>query len=333
MSNKENNNTEETWVSFISGESEMNPEPLIQENEAFRKLEKTWELTGLSYSYRNSDTDNAWSKLQGEMDAEPRIITLKRYSFLRYAAIFLALMALGSITFLTIRRTNHISDQVAYLGPKMISVQTLANPAELTTVVLPDGSTVKMNASSTLEYPEKFTAVNRTVKLSGEGFFDVIHDTAHPFVVQVKNMEIEDVGTSFNISAYPGKEKIEVNVTTGSVLLRDKEKKEEALLVAGTHGKMLTKNGRIEVFNELSPNYISWITKELSFHHTPLSTVFEELENIYHIKITFTDPEIADISYTANFEKFQIGDIVNVIAATHHLSVSTDADGFVFALK
>ena len=78
---------------------------------------------------------------------------------------------------------------------------------------------------------------------------------------------------------------------------------------------------------------MAWITRELTFHHTPLSTVFEELENIYHVKIEIADPKIAGISYTANFEKFQIEDIVNVIAKTHHLSVMKQADGFLFASK
>lgn len=333
MSIEENNNTEEKWVSFITGESDMIPDPSDPEDEGFRGLEKTWELTGLAYSYQNSDTDKSWSKLNEEIVAAPRVIPVKRFSYLQYAAIFLAFVALGSVTFMLTRSTDKISDQIAAVVPEMVQVQTMANPAEVTTVVLPDGSTVKMNASSKLQYPRQFTALNRTVILSGEAFFEVIHDTAHPFIVEANNMEIMDVGTSFNISAYPGKEKIEVNVTTGSVKLIDKKNNDEALLVAGTHGKRLTKNGRIEVFNELSPNYLAWITKELSFHHTPLSTVFEELENIYHVSITFTDPKIANISYTANFEKFQLGDIVNVIAATHHLSVKKDADGFVFAME
>lgn len=333
MSIEENKETEEKWVSYIAGESEMVPDPSIPEDEALMELEKTWKLTGIAYSYQNSDPDKAWSKISAEIYAAPNVITIKRFSFLRYAAIFLTLVALGSVTFLLTRNPDKISVQIASKAPEMIQIQTIANPAEFTTIVLPDGSTVKMNASSTLQYPEQFTAANRTVTLSGEAFFDVIHDSERPFVVEVNNFEIVDVGTTFNISAYPGKEKVEVNVSTGSVILRDKNNKEEALLVAGTHGKRMTKNGKIEISNGLAPNYISWITRELSFRHTPLSTVFEELENIYHVNITFTDPKIADISYTANFEKFQIGDIVNVIAATHHLSVTKDADGFVFAME
>jgi ferric-dicitrate binding protein FerR (iron transport regulator) len=95
----------------------------------------------------------------------------------------------------------------------------------------------------------------------------------------------------------------------------------------------LTKNGSIKANNRLTPNYLSWITREVSFHHTPLATVFEELENVYHVRIEFNDPAIANIPYTANFEKFQLEDIVNIIAKTHHLAITKVADGFVFALK
>ena len=124
-----------------------------------------------------------------------------------------------------------------------------------------------------------------------------------------------------------------MNVTTGSVKFRKKDLKEEAILVAGSKGTCLNQSGKIEISNALTPNYLSWITKAVTFHRTPLSTVFEDLENIYHVRIEYTDPRIATIPYTANFEKFQLDDIVTVIAKTHHLSVSKQANGFVFALK
>ncbi len=190
---------------------------------------------------------------------------------------------------------------------------------------------VKMNASSILQYPKQFSTADRRVKLSGEAYFEVIHDASRPFVVELDHAIVEDLGTSFNISAYPGRGQVEVNVTSGSVRIQNKNQKEEAILPAGSNGKILRENGEILVSNKLSPNYLSWITKEISFHHTPLSTVFAELENIYHVRIEFSDPKIANIPYTANFEKFQLEDIVNVIAKTHHLSVTKRANGFVFA--
>lgn len=329
----ENNKIEERFVSYLAGESDINDEKGFPVNDEFRELEKTWDLAGSAYSYRNSDPDLAWSKLNEALSTEAKIVPIKRFNLLRYAAIFVALLALGSITFMLTNRPAKNIEELAALPPEMKTVQTVANPSELTTVILPDGTTVKMNASSTLQYPTQFATGSRKVKLSGEAYFEVVHDAANPFILELNNMEVEDLGTSFMISAYPGKAGVEVNVTSGSVRLRDKNQKEEALLVAGWSGKYRFENDKIEVANSLDANYLSWITKEVSFHHTPLSTVFEELENVYHVRITFNDPEIAKIPYTANFEKFDLGDIVKIIAQTHHLTVKKEGDGYVFALK
>jgi len=330
----EDNKIEERFVSFLAGESAINDEKGFPVNDDFRELEKTWDLAGSAYCYRNSDPDMAWSKLNEVLSADAKIVPLKRFNLLRYAAIFVALVALGSITFLlTSRPVKNIEELTALITPEMKTVETVARPFELTTVVLPDGTTVKMNANSTLQYPAQFTAGSRKVKLSGEAYFEVVHDASNPFIVELSNMEVEDLGTSFMISAYPGKAGVEVNVTSGSVRLREKNQKEEALLEAGWSGKYRSENGKIEVNNGLDTNYLSWITKKVSFHHTPLSAVFEELENVYHVRIAFTDPSIADIPYTANFEKFDLGDIVKIIAQTHHLTVKKEGDGFVFAPK
>ena len=329
----EHKKTEEELVAYITGEPGMKPEPEIVKDVTYRGLEQAWELTGTAYSYRNSNPDRAWQKLSKEIGAKTKVISKKRFFYLRYAAIFITLVALGAITLLLTRNQINTPEQLIAASPEMKHVQTGSNPASFTTVRLPDGSTVKMNANSTLQYPEQFASASRNVKLSGEAYFEVIHDASHPFVVEINDILVEDLGTSFNISAYPGKKQIEVNVTTGSVRLRDKNQKEGTILAEGSSGKLLTGNGQIIISNELSPNFLSWITKEVTFHHTPLSTVFEELENIYHVRIEFTDPKIANISYTANFAKFQLEDIVNVIAKTHHLSVSKQADGYVFEPK
>jgi len=330
----EDNKIEDRFVSYLAGEPDINDEKGFPANDEFRELEKTWDLAGSAYSYRNSDPDLAWSKLNNMLSADAKIVPLKRFNLLRYAAIFVGLVALGSITFmLTNRPSKNIKELSALAVAEMKTIQTIANPSQITSIVLPDGTTVKMNANSTLQYPAQFSAGTRKVMLSGEAYFEVVHDASNPFIVELNNMEVEDLGTSFMISAYPGKAGVEVNVTSGSVRIREKKQKEEALLVAGWSGKYNSEIGKIEVVNKLDTNYLSWITKTVSFHHTPLSAVFEELENVYHVSITFTDPGIANIPYTANFEKFDLGDIVKIIAQTHHLSVKKEGDGFVFAPK
>jgi ferric-dicitrate binding protein FerR (iron transport regulator) len=332
---EENKNIEDAWVAWITGESDLKPESGITESEAFRELERTWELAGTAYAHQNSNPDKAWSRIGEAIIPETKVVKLKRFNYLRYAAVFVALFALGSVTFLLTRSQHTIGELLVANRPasKTMTIQTVSKPALVTTVLLPDGSSVKINAHSTLKYPEKFTGGKRRVELSGEAFFDVIHDEANPFVVEINNISVEDIGTSFNISAYPAKDKVEVNVTSGSVRLVANNGNESTVISAGSNAKFLKENGKILVSGQLTPNYLAWITQELTFRHTPLSTVFDELENIYHVRIEIADPKIANISYTANFEKFQIEDIVNIIAKTHHLSVTKQADGFVFASK
>lgn len=330
---EEDKKIEESFVSFLVGESDSNSESDDADKMSLAELEKTWTLTGTAHSFRNSDTDKAWSKLSDELRVDPVIIPIKRINFLRYAAVIVALVALASITFMLTQKPKVESNNLVAAAPEMKIIQTVTNPLEATTVLLPDGSIVKMNAGSKLEYPSQFSVENRKVRLSGEAYFEVIHNASQPFVVELNGIEVEDLGTSFNISAYPGKEKVEVNVTSGSVRLRELNIKKEAVLVAGWNAKCVKGYGSIEVSKELSPNYLSWLTREVTFHHTPLSMVFESLENIYHIKIEYSNQEIANIPYTANFEKFEIEDIVNVIAKTHHLKVTREADRIIFALK
>jgi transmembrane sensor len=330
---EQNKNIEEAWVAWMAGESDLKPDTGITDLEAFSELEQTWDLAGTAYAHKNSNPDKGWSLVSEKLNGEPRVTKLRRFNILRYAAIFVVLISLGTVTYLLTRSHKANEQLLVSAGPVVKTIQTASKPTIFTTVILPDGSSVKINAHTTLKYPGKFTGDKRIVELSGEAFFDVVHDAAHPFVVEINNISVEDIGTSFNISAYPAKDKVEVNVTSGSVRLVDNAGKKSEIITAGSNGKFLKENGKILLSDKLSPNYLAWITKELTFRHTPLSTVFDELENIYHVRIEIADPKIANISYTANFEKFQLEDIVNIIAQTHHLSVVKQADGFVFASK
>ena len=85
------------------------------------------------------------------------------------------------------------------------------------TITLADGSVVKLNAESSITFPEFFTNENRIVTLTGEAFFDVKRDPSRPFIVQSENLSTKVLGTSFNINSYPENEEIKVTLATGKV--------------------------------------------------------------------------------------------------------------------
>lgn len=84
-------------------------------------------------------------------------------------------------------------------------------------VVLADGSKVWLNAASSLRFPVSFVGDKRTVTLSGEGYFEVAHNADKPFVVAANGMEVEVLGTHFNINAYPDEAAMKTTLLEGSV--------------------------------------------------------------------------------------------------------------------
>jgi transmembrane sensor len=97
-----------------------------------------------------------------------------------------------------------------------ITIKTGTN--DIKQVTLPDSSVVWVNSASVLQVPATFQGHQREVKLlEGEAFFDVKHDKVHPFVVHVKQLNVQVLGTSFNVQAYKGLNSIGVAVATGKV--------------------------------------------------------------------------------------------------------------------
>ncbi|SDD03577.1 FecR family protein [Niabella drilacis] len=88
-----------------------------------------------------------------------------------------------------------------------------------TSMKLPDGSQVWLNAGSELSYDKDFGKVNREVHLSGEAYFDVTHDAEHPFIVHTNSFNIRVLGTAFNVKAYTSDKESEATLVRGSIEL------------------------------------------------------------------------------------------------------------------
>lgn len=84
-------------------------------------------------------------------------------------------------------------------------------------MVLSDGSKAWLNAGSSLEYPVVFTGSERAVKITGEVYFEIASQPAAPFKVQVNNMEVQVLGTSFNVNAYDDEAAISTTLVSGAV--------------------------------------------------------------------------------------------------------------------
>ncbi len=154
-------------------------------------------------------------------------------------------------------------------------------------LLLPDGTTVLLNAGSHFSYPDKFMGEERQVKLNGEGFFSVAKDKSHPFVVSSRDLDIKVLGTVFNVKTYEEDELVSVAVRSGKVQVDT-----DGISSRLTSGEQITLNHRTKDYQKktVEANSISsWRKGGLFFNETPIADVVRELNRIYNCKVRFEE--------------------------------------------
>ena len=147
---------------------------------------------------------------------------------------------------------------------------------------LPDGTRVWLNSATTLQFPPTFSnLVNRTVELSGEAYFEVSKDAAHPFIVKTDHQHIQVLGTHFNVNAYSDERNEKTVLLEGRVQINN-----HAVLVPGQQSRVEA-DGRIKIETADTDNAIAWKNGFFSFKDAPLDVVMRQLSRWYNIDIVY----------------------------------------------
>lgn len=159
--------------------------------------------------------------------------------------------------------------------------------------------------------------------LEGEAFFTVAHDAAHPFIVTGGDVNIKVLGTEFNVRTNAGNNSVSVVLEKGkvSVYLKGEENK-NVLLTPGEQALVDINTGKIETSVNTDPNYKAWITRELVFNNSSLSTVAETLQRVYGKEIRLAGRDMTDCLLTATFKDQPLSEVLEVISATLGTSVT-----------
>ncbi|WP_289663576.1 FecR family protein [Flavobacterium panacagri] len=170
-------------------------------------------------------------------------------------------------------------------------------------IKLSDGTSVSMNAGSSLKYPVQFIkGHNREVVLEGEAFFDVAKDKTHPFIVKTRGVDVKVLGTKFNVSSYKEDQDINTVLVEGSVSLSDKNNK-KAMLEPGEKGSWNKEETEIAVEKVDTRFYTEWINGEIVFRKTAFKDIVIKLERTYNVKIENNRQDILDKKFNASFNK------------------------------
>ncbi|MGI4887333.1 MAG: FecR family protein [Janthinobacterium lividum] len=205
-------------------------------------------------------------------------------------------------------------------------------------VRLPDGSFVALQPTSRLRYRPGFAGGQRTVYLSGEAFFRVAHDAAHPFRVLTADLETRVLGTSFTVRAYPQQAETVVQVRTGRVrvqLLRPVSAASAVVPAQAAGPLVLLPNqqavytpARQRIRRELVPQPVQLAPQSFSYDNRPVAEVLDALQAAYGVAIRYRPAAVAGCTVNLNLrgQSSLFAKLDALCQATGASYVQTDAE-------
>ncbi len=211
-----------------------------------------------------------------------------------------------------------------------------------TSLYLPDGTRVWLNAASHIVYNKDFGKTDREVNLSGEAFFDVAHDPAKPFVIHAARIDIKVLGTSFNVKSYPADKTTETVLIRGSieVAIRNRTNKKiilkpnEKLVIDNDDSATLRRHIATHLATSpaehspvtiLRPTYehttgtmveTSWVDNKLIFQDMRFGNLAKDMERWYGVSIAFARPELEQLQFTGSFQQETIRQALDALRLT-----------------
>ncbi|WP_126974501.1 FecR family protein [Gynurincola endophyticus] len=210
---------------------------------------------------------------------------------------------------LAVLKAGELNYNVAGDASDATSFNTITTPkGRQFNLVLADGTKVWLNAGSSLKYPTVFKGNERRVTVSGEAYFEVAHNKALPFFVNVENKaEVKVLGTHFNINAYTDEKSINTTLLEGAVLVKKYksgkiDNNAGVVLKPGTQAQ-ITEKETIRVVSDVETEQIvAWKNGIFNFDDIGLEDVMRQLERWYNIEVVY-EKGIPDIVFWGKMER------------------------------
>ena len=269
-----------------------------------------------------------------------------RYNILRYAAIFIVIFSVGIGSYFLGYNSSPDADNNFY----EINVPY----GSRSTVILPDGSKIWLNAGSKIKYNRDFDKNSREVFLEGEAYFNV-EKTKHPFIVYTSHINIHVLGTAFNVKSYPEEVNIEATLVEGNIRIESKKSDTPVFLKPKEKLTFHKPDAKTEVSHYKKENesdqtihkvstdvkailppvqdihikrnvnteeYTSWKDGNLIFNKEPLESLAKKLERKYDITFSFENEELKKYSYSGTLRDFPLEQVLRALELTSPVKYS-----------
>ncbi len=296
-----------------------NDESLKQE---FIHYQNIYSVSLLSSRFEDkSEGKKSFQKFILSLNRTNRINTMR--GFMKYAAIIVAVISSTIMT--TLYLSDSFEDQL---------YNTLYVPAgQRAQITLEDGTVVWLNAQSKLKYPSKFSKKKRIVEIEGEAFFDVAQKNNRPFIVNAHHVNLEVLGTQFNIHSYSELNYSKMTLVEGSLKVTD-NLNENNSVVLKPNEQVSYENGILSVSSISNTDNLLWREGIYSFDNEKLIDLIQKLELYYDIKIVVEDREIFDVKYTGKFrQRDGIDEILRILQIIQPFQIEKDRENNIITLS
>jgi len=304
---------------YLKGETNVFENEQVELWLAIQEPERT-EWSNLTAVERESWLSNLLTDVQDSLVRDPKVIKMAS----RKTAWRKIMAAAASVILISMIALYWLSDRNPASPDNLTGVHVAQNQKRK--VVLPDGSTVWINALSDLQYPKDFNARTREVYLSGEAYFDIKHVTDKPFIVHTGVLKTTVLGTAFNINAYRNSGQITVTVTRGKVAVSDDHQ------ILG----FITPNQQISYdINEKTNHkkqvdagaYVSW-PADLYFDNVTFESAANVLSERFNVDIEFANSAVKSCRFSGTaLAGKNLEHILKVICSFNQATYSHTADG------
>ena len=279
-----------------------------------REVERIWEASGRYKAGYRPDVDAGFRRLQQRMDATQRTSpgSFRPWRPWLAAAATVALLAVALWWW-----------KDALFGPYSPDLVVVSSEGNQRNVLLPDGSRVLLNRSSTLTYPALMDGQPaRNLTLSGEAYFDVVPDERHPFRIRTEEAEVVVLGTAFNLRAYPGEPTTEVEVESGRVHFAARKGRQQLTLEANDRG-ILDQSGGMQIADVPQLPAHAWRTGTLRLRSIPLREGLQAMERFFGVSLDLENGEmLADCQLTlGNFQRQELAEALVVLETNFNFSI------------
>lgn len=277
----------------------------------FRDVAKTWEASAILLQ----DEELMQNKYKAFVEKHNRN---KRKVFLRRT-----LSSAAAVIILLISMQLFIP-----LVTKSSQLITITSDAEKKEVVLPDGSTVWLNANSSLSYPSRFKK-HRRAELSGEALFDIKQVNGETFLVSVENLTVEVLGTRFLVTERKEEGEIEAVLETGRINLILNETNEIIPMIPNEKLTYNISDGTSKLETVSAFNYTSWVESSLLFQNENLRSVFLQLEKWYGVQIECFCDELLDTPVSFTLDEEPLEETLEILKEITSMSWKINADNII----